>query len=152
MTIILGVDPGLSGALVFLDPVADTIAAYDMPTTTDTVDAAEVARLIRLYSPSFAVIERVHSMPKQGVASTFSFGQSFGIVRGVVAALNIPIHLITPTVWKRRFGLLSVEKDASRTRAIELWPASDAFRRKKDHGRADAALLARYGYEVLIPR
>ena len=142
--IVLGVDPGKSGALAFYDPDADTVDVFDMPVVDGEVNAAEVARIIRGFKPTFAIIERVHAMPKNGAVSMFNFGFAYGVVRGVVAGSYIPVHLVTPTTWKRHYKLSS-EKEASRWTAINLWPANTMFGRKKDDGRAEAALIAKYG-------
>lgn len=147
---IIGIDPGLSGAVAFYFPTApNQIVAEDVPTAGAEIDAATLAQRIGQMRPTLAVIELVGAMPKQGVSSTFKFGQAFGVVRGVVSALGIPIHLVAPTVWKRHFKL-SKDKEEARALALRLWPQADCFSRKKDHGRAEAALLARYGAEILL--
>jgi crossover junction endodeoxyribonuclease RuvC len=145
-TCILGVDPGLSGAVAFYFPVApDRIAAEDMPVVAGEVDCATLAARILQMGPAFAVVERVASMPKQGVASTFKFGASYGAVRGVLAALQIRTHLVAPAIWKKHFRIDS-DKEKARALALRLFAASpEHFSRKKDHGRAEAALLAVYG-------
>ncbi len=97
-----------------------------------------------------AVVERVSAMPGNGAVSMFNFGRSYGDVRGVIGALDIPLHFVTPQKWKKHFGLTS-DKDQSRLRAIRMFPAvADQFKRKKDDGRAEAALIALYGAEVLL--
>ena len=143
---IFGVDPGLSGAIAFFFPVApDRVAAEDMPVVAGEVDCATVAARISQMAPAFAIVERVASMPKQGVASTFKFGASYGAVRGILAALQIRTHLVAPAVWKKHFRLDS-DKEKARAMALRLFAASPGhFSRKKDHGRAEAALLAVYG-------
>jgi crossover junction endodeoxyribonuclease RuvC len=130
----------------FLFPSApDRVAAEDMPVVAGEVDCATLAARILQMGPAFAVVERVASMPKQGVASTFKFGASYGAVRGVLAALKIQTHLVTPGVWKKYFRLDS-DKEKSRAAALRMFPATaHYFSRKKDHGRAEAALLAVYG-------
>jgi hypothetical protein len=140
-----GIDPGLSGAIAFFFPVAaDRVAAEDMPIAGGEVDCATLAARIAQMAPSLAVVERVASMPKQGVASTFKFGASYGAVLGVLAALKIQTHLVSPAVWKRYFKLDS-DKDKSRAKALRTFPKTPQhFARKKDHGRAEAALLALY--------
>jgi crossover junction endodeoxyribonuclease RuvC len=143
--IILGVDPGKSGALAFYDPDADSVAVFDMPVVDGEVHAAEVARYIKDFAPNFAMIERVHAMPKNGAASMFNFGFAYGVIRGVVAGLMVPTHLVTPTTWKRHYKLSS-NKEESRWMAINLWPDNNRFSKKKDDGRAEAALLAKYGF------
>jgi Holliday junction resolvasome RuvABC endonuclease subunit len=149
-TLVLGVDPGQKGALAFYFPAYDRISVDDMPTVDKRVDAASLAARIKQLAPTHAVVEIVHSMPKQGVASSFAFGQGYGIVLGVIAALEIPVHLVTPAKWKKACGLDS-DKEKSRALALRHWPArADLFGRKKDDGRAEAALLARYFAEKVL--
>jgi hypothetical protein len=112
------------------------------------IDAAEFARLVRSLQPRLALVEQVGAMPKQGVSSTWRFAESVGAILGVLAACELPVHRVAPTVWKRRFGL-DADKEKCRARAIQLWPACQSFARKKHHGRAEAALIARYASEVL---
>lgn len=146
--VILGLDPGLSGAYAFYWPAQDLVAAEDTPTANGAVDAANLAAAIALMRPSAAMIEMVGAMPKQGLSSTFKFGVAYGVALGIVAAQQIPVHLVTPAKWKRHFAL-PADKEASRMRALRMWPAqAELFRRKKDHGRAEAALLARYFHEI----
>jgi len=151
MTIIMGVDPGISGAVAFYFPmVPGRIAVDDVPVAGGEINVAELARLIRIHRPTLAVIERVSAMPGQGVASMFNFGRSYGDVRGVIGALDVPLHFVTPQKWKKHFGLSS-DKDQSRLRAIRLFPAAaESFKLKKHDGRAEAALIALYGAEVLM--
>ncbi|MFK0570598.1 hypothetical protein [Endozoicomonas sp.] len=92
-------------------------------------------------------LEQVHAMPKQGVTSMFNMGRSFGAIEGVISTINLPLTYITPVTWKRRARLIGKEKDVSRTRALELYPAAP-LTRKKDHNRADAILIARYGIQA----
>jgi crossover junction endodeoxyribonuclease RuvC len=106
-------------------------------------------RVIAEASPAFAVVERASAMPKQGVVSVFKFGMAYGSLRTVVAVSKIPHRLVAPTVWKKHFKLDS-DKEKSRALAMQLWPGCGLFSRKKDHGRAEAALIARYGLEVLL--
>jgi hypothetical protein len=100
---ILGCDPGLAGALALL--VGDEIKVWDSPVVASEIDPDELTRIIRDAQPDFAVIERVASMPGNGSASMFSFGKSYGMLRGVVAACGVPYHLVPPTVWKKHFKL-----------------------------------------------
>lgn len=146
--IVCGIDPGINGAIAFYVSTAPAmIAAEDLPVVDGMTDAASLARTIEAMRPDLAVIERVGAMPKQGVSSTFRFGQAYGIAIGVVAALGVPVLLVPPAKWKRHFGLSS-DKEESRGRALQRWPArAELFKRKKDHGRAEAALLAAYGAE-----
>ena len=147
---ILGIDPGLSGAIAFYFPASPNhIIAEDVPVAGHEIDAATLAQRIAQMRPTIAVIELVGAMPKQGVSSTFKFGQACGVVRGVVAALGIPTYLVGATRWKKHFRL-SREKEESRALALRMWPQADCFSRKKDHGRAEAALIARYAAECLL--
>ncbi|MCA0344135.1 MAG: hypothetical protein LCH99_31000 [Proteobacteria bacterium] len=149
---ILGIDPGASGALSFYFPShPELISVEDVPLVAGEIDAAQVARRIEQMAPTMAIIEQVGSMPKQGVSSTFKFGVAYGVVRGVVAAMGVPTHLVTPSVWKKHFRL-DADKEKARALAIRYWPTSQHFERKKDHGRAEAALIARFGAEILLHR
>lgn len=145
---IMGVDPGVFGAVAFLFPDDMRLVVMDIPTVDGQVDAVCVARRIRAMAPTMAIVEKVHSMPKQGVASTFKFGMAYGTVLGTIGALMIPLHLVRPPEWKKAFHL-GADKERSRAMAIRLWPDEDQFTRKKDHGRAEAALIARYGLQIL---
>lgn len=153
ITGVLGVDPGLSGALAFLD--GDVVEIFDMPTYQITVNGKK-KRQLDLYSLGrlvdelaertiLAVIEDVHSMPAQGVTSSFNFGFSAGAAQTVIAANLIKMHLVRPVTWKRAMGLTS-DKDASRRRASQLFPRHvGKWSRAMDDGRAEALLLAYYG-------
>jgi len=143
-------DPGSSsGAVAFYFPAhPGQISAEDLPVAAGQVDPGTLAAWLKQIGPDVVVIKRVAAMPKQGVSSTFKFGTAFGILQGVVAALTIPVHFVAPGRWKKHFGL-TADKEQSRARALQLWPArSDLFGRKKDHGRAESALLARYFAET----
>ena len=95
------------------------------------------------------VVEHVTAMPGQGVTSMFNFGQSFGVIKGICSAMQLPIHFVRPTKWKKYFNLINTSKDASRTRAIELFPkSSDKLKRKKDSNKADSILIASYYYNT----
>jgi crossover junction endodeoxyribonuclease RuvC len=150
---ILGVDPGLSGAIAFLFPMAlNRVVAEDMPVVNGQVDVVTLADRVRQMAPSFAIIEAVHSMPGQGVASTFKFGMAYGSVIGVLGGLSVPMprHYVTPNVWKKHFKL-PPDKEAARALALQRFPATGFhFARKKDHGRAEAALIALYAHEMDI--
>lgn len=146
---ILGVDPGVSGALAFLFPGDMHVVVMDVPIVDGQVDAVSVARTIRAMSPTMAIVEKVHSMPKQGVASTFKFGMAYGTVLGTIGALMIPLHLVRPPEWKKAFHL-GADKEQARAMAIQLWPDEERFSKKKDHGKAEAALIARYGLQILL--
>lgn len=148
MTCIMGLDPGASGAVAFYYPEKpQLISAYDVPLVDKSINAAALYDLIRQYGPDLAVVEIVHAMPKQGVSSSFNFGKSYGTALGVIGALKIPTCHVSPTRWKKYFGL-SADKEEARALAISKWPAALHFRRKKDNGRAEAALLALYGYQT----
>ncbi|MFZ9627331.1 MAG: hypothetical protein ACO3AD_18895 [Burkholderiaceae bacterium] len=158
--IVLGIDPGLSGALAFYEVEANEVQIIDMPCvevvrngkTKREVSANLLAGVIEGRSIAAAFLERVNAMPGQGVTSVFSFGRSSGIVEGVVAAFHIPVTLVIPQTWQKAMGVRD-GKDASRERAMQLFPSSaDMFARKKDDGRSDAALIAVYGYQSTHPK
>jgi len=158
--ILIGIDPGVSGAVAFLNDDLSLVGVFDMPVMNlsgkkQQVNASALASIFREILPyqntnygvdATAYVEQVHSMPKQGVASSFNFGDSYGVIKGVLGALQIPMVLVSPAVWKKRAGLTGKPKDASRTLAQQLYPAAP-LGRKKDVGRADAILIARYGSE-----
>jgi crossover junction endodeoxyribonuclease RuvC len=146
---IMGVDPGVSGAVAFLFPEDMHVIVMDLPVADGQVDAVTLAGIIGPICPSMAIVEKVHSMPKQGVASTFKFGMAYGTVLGIVSALKIPLHLVRPPEWKKAFHL-GADKEQARAMAIRLWPDEDRFSKKKDHGKAEAALIARYGLQILL--
>ena len=158
---IVGIDPGLSGALAFYQPTENVFEVEDMPTFTVPVNkkmrrvldlnllAALVQEKDTFFGIDMVVVEDVHSMPKQGVASSFTFGRVFGSIEGILVALGIPVTRIPPHAWKRRFKCTS-DKDATRRRASELMPNSAHWWPLKKHdGRAEAALLAYYGANYL---
>ena len=134
----------------------DLVAVEDMPVVDKLISEVLFAELCRHLAathgaPDVCVIERVSAMPRQGVSSTFKFGTAYGIQRAVPAALGWPVEHVTPQHWKRAMRL-SADKDESRRRAIELWPTvADRFARKRDDGRAEAALIARWRAEQLLP-
>jgi len=144
----LGVDPGNSGALALVDEAGNLLEYDDFPTLEvrgkRRISAPLLATLVRKWNPSCALVELVGSMPKQGVASTFAFGVSAGIMEGTLATLGVSYDYVTPGVWKRGMKL-SADKGISRQLAMRRWPASaHLFSRVKDDGRAEAALLAEY--------
>lgn len=151
--LILGIDPGLSGALAFYDTEKRTLhSVHDMPkTTAKQIDIPAISFVIEALSPfiSFAVIEQVASMPKQGVASTFLFGFCTGVVHGVVNAHGIAAYLVRPAIWKNLMHL-SRDKNDSLVLARKKFPNHlEKFAREKDDGRAEAALLAVFGADRL---
>lgn len=151
-TLVLGIDPGLTGAIALYDMSSNLVASVaDMPTHNinkkNHIDSVQLAMMVDTYSKQikFAVIEDVSSAPNQGVVSVFTFGKVFGIAMGIVAANYIPMFLVRPAVWKSAMGLTH-DKDLSRKKASQLFPR-EAYRwqRKKDDGRAEALLLAVFG-------
>lgn len=152
---ILGVDPGLTGAMAFYLPDSDTVQCFDMPVheikNKKRLDLIQMAGLIHLHGPvTLAVIEDVNAMPRQGVASTFNFGYAAGAVAGAIAACGIRHEFVRPAHWKSYYGLTR-DKDLSRRKASQRWPLdAEQWARKKDDGRAEAALLALYGLEILL--
>jgi len=156
-TWILGVDPGLSGAMAMLN--AGAVDVFDIPTTTRTVnkkekrqiDPYQLAAWLEIQRPliKFAVVEQVGTMPGQGVTSAFNFGFTTGCIHGIIAACGIEIRTVPPQVWKRKYGLLGQNKDASRGEASRRFPQfTHLWQLKKHDGRAEAALLALYGSEM----
>ena len=152
--IIIGIDPGISGAISIVEN-KKILEVYDTPTMIDgkknkrQINSAQVTNIIkeRLNSGKkvVVVVEHVNAMPGQGVTSMFNFGQSFGVIKGICAALNLPIHFVRPVKWKKHFNLIKTNKDASRTKVIEVYPEISAkLHRKKDSNRADAILIALY--------
>ena len=152
--IIFGIDPGVSGGISVLEN-KKVIDIYDMPTMIDgkknkrQVNGSQVTNIIkeRLNSNKeiVVVVEHVNAMPGQGVTSMFNFGQSFGVIKGICSALGLPIYFVRPTKWKKHFNLINTNKEASRTKAIEIYPdISSKLSRKKDSNKADAILSARY--------
>ena len=159
MNCILGIDPGLSGALCLYQCRTGPITVLDIPTIEVRV-AKSLKRQIDLYALGnwldmhrnlikVAIIEQVGSMPAQGVTSSFNFGFTAGAIQGLVAANAIPMTLVRPQVWKSAFGLLRQDKDASRQAASRIAPQfSHHWHLKKHDGRAEAFLLAVYGSKL----
>ena len=152
--IIFGIDPGISGAISVLEN-KKVIEVFDMPTMIDgkkskrQVNGAQVTNIIKekldKNKEIIVVVEHVNAMPGQGVTSMFNFGQSFGVIKGISSALSLPIYFVRPTKWKKHFNLIKTNKDASRTKVIEVYPEiSSKLHRKKDSNKADAILIARY--------
>lgn len=149
----IGIDPGISGALALLDDNLALIEVMDMPIMAmgkhkNQVNSAELGKLLAKWQSqngtAIVYLEAVHSMPGQGVSACFNFGDSFGCIRGVCGALQIPIVLVTPQSWKKHAGLLGKDKDYARTKAQQLYPGAE-LGLKKHIGRADAILIARFG-------
>lgn len=132
---VLGIDPGKSGGMALLDSSADQ-PNYTKLSGTE----ADTAMFLRFAHVDFALIEKVHSMPKQGVSSTFTFGQSYGFLRGCLIALGIPFEEVTPRKWQAAMGCLSKgDKNVTKARAQQLFPSV-----KVTHAIADALLIAEY--------
>ena len=157
--IIIGIDPGVSGAICILTDGKIT-EIYETPTMIDgkknkkQVNGAEITNIINKELVNEkdinVVIEHVSAMPGQGVTSMFNFGQSFGVLKGICAALKLPVHFIRPVKWKKHFNLINTEKDASRTKVIEVFPyISSKISKKKDVNKADAILIARFFHETV---
>ena len=157
MSFIIGIDPGASGAVAILEDTGQLVQVFDMPAVEVVIGGKAKRRIspemlaaeLRLYNVdgTRAVIEQVNAMPGQGVTSMFSFGESFGLAKGVLAGLGIPVTSVTPGKWKKALGL-NAGKDASRAKAAALWPQqAGEFRRVKDDGKAEAALIARWGLQ-----
>ena len=152
--IIIGVDPGINGAISVIEN-KKIIEVYDTPTMIEgkknkkQINGAQVSNIIKERlnhgKEVIVVVEHVNAMPGQGVTSMFNFGQSFGVIKGICAALSLPIYFVRPTKWKKHFNLIKTNKDASRTKVIEAYPEiSSKLSRKKDSNRADAILIALY--------
>lgn len=149
----LGIDPGCSGALVLLTQQGAHIDHLAMPTirvgTKSRVNGAAVAAWIRQHGIYHAYLEQVGAMPGQGTASMFTFGHAAGVAEGILQGLNIPYTLVTPQAWKKSAGLIGSDKDAARSRAIQLYPELRALDAKaKGQAIADALLIARHGIGI----
>ena len=158
--LIIGIDPGISGSICFFED-GKILDVVEMPTMTDgkknkrQVNGSQVyneisKRIKKIDKKDIRVIiEQVSAMPGQGVTSMFNFGQSFGILKGMCSAMQLPMYFIRPAKWKKYFNLINSEKDASRTKAIEIFPYySSNLSKKKDTNKADAILIASYYYET----
>jgi Holliday junction resolvasome RuvABC endonuclease subunit len=156
--VIVGIDPGLSGAIALLNPTTREVTVHDMPLVASKAGRGEtdVHNLARLLAPSggnwnIAVLEQVHAMPKQGVSSTFRFGQNYGACQMAISGHGYDVRDVTPQTWKKHFRLGS-DGNASRALAMQRFPAlAEALKRVKDHNRAEAVLLALYGLEIIFP-
>ena len=158
--LIIGIDPGISGSICFFQD-GKIVDVIEMPTMTEgkknkkQVNSSQVfneisEKIKKLDKNEIkVVIEQVSAMPGQGVTSMFNFGQSFGILKGICSAMQLPMYFVRPAKWKKYFNLINSEKDASRTRAIEVFPYfSGQLSRKKDSNKADAILIASFYYET----
>ena len=158
--LIIGIDPGISGSICFFEN-GKIIDVVEMPTMTEGKKNKKQVNGSQIYNEILkrinidgkqdirVVIEHVTAMPGQGVTSMFNFGQSFGILKGICSAMQLPMYFVRPAKWKKYFNLLNSEKDASRTRAIEISPYfSTQLSKKKDSNKADAILIASFYYET----
>ena len=158
--LIIGVDPGISGSICFFEN-GKIIDVIEMPTMAEgkknkrQVNGSQIYneisnRIHKVKNQEIRVIiEQVSAMPGQGVTSMFNFGQSFGILKGLCSAMQLPMYFVRPAKWKKYFNLINSEKDASRTKAIEIFPYfSSNLAKKKDSNKADAILIASYYYET----
>ena len=145
---IVGIDPGLSGAIAILED-KKVLNIFDMPVMAEgkknkrQLNSAQLVNIIKentIKNENIAVVvEQVNAMPGQGVTSMFNFGQSFGAIKGLCAALNLPIFFVRPSKWKKHFELINSSKDASRTKVIEMYPSlSNQLAKKKDVNKSDA--------------
>jgi crossover junction endodeoxyribonuclease RuvC len=157
---IIGIDPGLSGAIAVLKN-NKVLGVFDMPTMSEgkkNKKQLNSAQLVNLLKKNIieneevsVVVEQVNAMPGQGVTSMFNFGQTFGAIKGVCAALELPIFFVRPSKWKKHFELINSSKDSSRTKVIEMYPTlSDNLSRKKDVNKSDAILIARFFNETRL--
>ena len=158
--LVIGIDPGISGSICFFQD-GKIIDVVEMPTMIEgkknkkQVNGSQIFNEISYRIKKIdkkdikVVIEQVSAMPGQGVTSMFNFGQSFGILKGICSAMQLPMYFVRPAKWKKYFSLINSEKDASRTRAIEVFPYfSSQLSRKKDSNKADAILIASFYYET----
>ena len=157
---IIGIDPGISGSICFFhDGIIEDVV--EMPTMSEgkknkkQVNSSQIFNEISERIKNIdkknvkVVIEQVSAMPGQGVTSMFNFGQSFGVLKGICSAMSLSVYYVRPAKWKKYFNLINTEKDASRTRAIEIFPYFSAqLSRKKDANKADAILISSFFYET----
>ena len=158
--LIIGIDPGISGSICFFDD-GKILDVIEMPIMNDgkknkkQVNGSQIfneisSRIIGIEKHNIrVVIEHVTAMPGQGVTSMFNFGQSFGILKGICSAMQLSMYFVRPAKWKKYFNLINSQKDASTTRAIEIFPYfSTQLSKKKDSNKADAILIASFYYET----
>tara|TARA_Y100000992_G_scaffold296449_1_gene258673 strand:- start:932 stop:1423 length:492 start_codon:yes stop_codon:yes gene_type:complete len=157
---VIGIDPGLSGAIAVLED-KKVLGIFDMPVMAEgkknkrQLNSAQLVNVIKSNinqdEEISVVVEQVNAMPGQGVTSMFNFGQTFGAIKGVCAALKLPIYFVRPSKWKKHFELINSSKDSSRTKVIEMYPTlSDQLAKKKDVNKSDAILIARYYIEASL--
>jgi len=158
--LIIGIDPGISGSICFFEN-GKILEVIEMPTMSEGKKNKRQVNGSQIYNEILkrigktekqnirVVIEHVSAMPGQGVTSMFNFGQSFGILKGICSAMQLPVYFVRPAKWKKYFGLINSQKDASRTRAIEMFPYFSAhLSKKKDTNKADAILIASFYNET----
>ena len=158
--LIIGIDPGVSGSICFFKD-GKILDVIEMPVMNEGKKNKKQVNGAQIYNEitkkinsnpetnTRVVIEHVTAMPGQGVTSMFNFGQSFGVLMGICSAMRLPMFFVRPAKWKRYFNLINSEKDASRTRAIEIFPDfSSQLSKKKDSNKADAILIASFYYET----
>ncbi len=158
---IIGIDPGLSGAIAILEN-NKVLNIFDIPVMSEgkkNKRQLNSALLVNLLKENInnkeeevvVVVEQVNAMPGQGVTSMFNFGQTFGAIKGICAALELPIYFVRPSKWKKHFELINSSKDSSRTKAIEMYPKlSNQLAKKKDVNKSDAILIARFFSETRL--
>jgi crossover junction endodeoxyribonuclease RuvC len=155
---ILGIDPGVRGGLAVITIATTTmvtlIDAIDIPTVgikaKERVDVQAIRTWIMAHRPQHAFIERAQAMPKQGASSGFKYGRATGAIEAVITCCEVPLTIVEPSVWKKFHHLHGGDKEGARQRALQLFPtAHAALARKRDHGRAEAALIALYGRTLL---
>ena len=157
---IIGIDPGLSGAIAVLHN-KKVINMYDMPVMAEgkknkrQLNSSQLVNIIKENinedEDTIVVVEQVNAMPGQGVTSMFNFGQTFGAIKGVCAALKLPIFFVRPSKWKKHFELINSSKDASRTKVIEMYPTlSSQLAKKRDVNKSDAVLIAKFYFETKL--
>ena len=155
---IIGIDPGLSGAIAVLEN-NKVLNIFDIPVMSEgkknkrQLNSALMVNLLKeninKEEEVVVVVEQVNAMPGQGVTSMFNFGQTFGAIKGICAALDLPIFLVRPSKWKKHFDLINSSKDSSRTKVIEMYPSlSSQLSKKKDVNKSDAILIARFHNET----
>ena len=158
--LIIAIDPGISGAICFFED-GKILDVVEMPIMVEGKKNKKQANGAQIYNEILkrinkidkknikVIIEQVSAMPGQGVTSMFNFGQSFGILKGICSAMQLSMYFVRPAKWKKYFNLINSEKDASRTKAIEIFPYfSPNLSKKKDSNKADAILIASYYYET----
>ncbi len=157
---IIGIDPGLSGAIAVLEDIK-VLSLFEMPVMAEgkknkrQLNSAQLVNIIKENTNGdeeiAVIVEQVNAMPGQGVTSMFNFGQTFGAIKGVCAALGLPIFFVRPSKWKKYFELINSSKDASRTKVIEMYPSfSKQLAKKKDVNKSDAILIARFFAETRL--